>query len=212
MNMDIYMCIYVFIYIKNSRCARHFGFGLGTGPLACQLLLARNILCICQGPTEIPQSPFAWKISSLCVASRIWVRHRSVVTVPPPEGGLKFRWDSEKSGCFIPVPITPVTGSVFWGPKLVSKAFFSNEFSKTKIRIALYWYPTDITLCFRGVDSFILHHTELELSIDTFSRSLSPKRNLRENSRALRFWIEAGVNFFRTTKLSRRDYLDYFER
>ena len=30
---------------------------------------------------------------SLCAASRMWVRHRSVLIIPP-EGGLQSRWES----------------------------------------------------------------------------------------------------------------------
>ena len=44
------------------------------------------------------------EISSLCAASRMWVRHRSVVIVPP-EGDLEFRWDSETCWYFIHVTI-----------------------------------------------------------------------------------------------------------
>ena len=47
---------------------------------------------------------------SLCAASRMWVRHRSVVIVPP-EGGLEFRWDSEMCWCFIHVTIKLVSGT-----------------------------------------------------------------------------------------------------
>ena len=47
---------------------------------------------------------------SLCAASRMWVRHRSVVIVPP-EGNLEFRWDSEMCWCFIHVTINIVSGT-----------------------------------------------------------------------------------------------------
>ena len=85
---------------------------------------------------------------------------------------MKSRWDLLKSGCLIPVTITPVAGSIFGGPELVSKAIFSNWFSKTRIRVPLYGHPIDITGCFCGVDSLILPLPELELSIDTLSLSL----------------------------------------
>jgi len=49
-------------------------------------------------------------VLSLCVASRMWVRHRSLVIVPP-EGGLEFRWDSEMCWCFIHVTIKLVMGT-----------------------------------------------------------------------------------------------------
>ena len=47
---------------------------------------------------------------SLCAASRMWVRHRLVVIVPP-EGGLEFRWDSAMYWCFIHVTIKLVSGT-----------------------------------------------------------------------------------------------------
>jgi len=50
------------------------------------------------------------EILSLCAASRIWDRHRSVVIVPP-EGDLESRWDSEMCWCFIYVTIKLVSGT-----------------------------------------------------------------------------------------------------
>jgi len=46
---------------------------------------------------------------SLCAASRMWVRHRSVLIIPP-EGGLQSRWESWKRLCFIHVTVQIVSG------------------------------------------------------------------------------------------------------
>ena len=40
-------------------------------------------------PAKLLTSQIPGRILSLCVASRMWVRHRSFVIVPP-EGGLEF--------------------------------------------------------------------------------------------------------------------------
>ena len=50
------------------------------------------------------------EILSLCAASWMWVRHQSVVIVPP-EGDLEFRWDLEMCWCFIHVTIKLVSGT-----------------------------------------------------------------------------------------------------
>jgi len=47
---------------------------------------------------------------SLCAASRMWVRHQSVVIVPP-ERNLEFRRDTEMCCCFIYVTVKPVSGT-----------------------------------------------------------------------------------------------------
>jgi len=60
----------------------------------------------------MPQYPISLvkSLLSLCAASRMWVKHRSVVIVPS-EGGLEFRWDSEMCWCFIHVTIKLVLGT-----------------------------------------------------------------------------------------------------
>jgi len=40
------------------------------------------------------------QLLSLCAASRMWARHRSVVIVPP-EGVLESRWDAVICWCFL---------------------------------------------------------------------------------------------------------------
>jgi len=57
--------------------------------------------------TKYQESPCSL---SLCAASWMWGRHRSVVIVPP-EGGLEFWWDSEMYWCFIHVTIKLVSGT-----------------------------------------------------------------------------------------------------
>ena len=49
---------------------------------------------------------------SLCAASRMWVRHRSVVMIPL-EGGLESRRDSRKRLCFIYVTVKIVLGLTY---------------------------------------------------------------------------------------------------
>jgi len=56
-------------------------------------------------------SPTAsFQIFPLRAASRMWVRHWSVVIVPP-EGDLKFWWDAEMCWCFIHVTVKLVSGT-----------------------------------------------------------------------------------------------------
>ena len=60
---------------------------------------------------RVPTSKLCtYALLSLCAASRMWVRHRSVVIVPP-EGDLEFWWDSEMCWCFIHVTIKLVSGT-----------------------------------------------------------------------------------------------------
>ena len=46
----------------------------------------------------------------MCAASRIFVRHRSVVAILL-EGDLEFRWDAEMCWCFIHVTVKLVSGT-----------------------------------------------------------------------------------------------------
>jgi len=54
--------------------------------------------------------PKSQAVLSPCVASRMWVRHRSVVMVPP-NGGLESRTDPEMCECFIYVTLKLVSAT-----------------------------------------------------------------------------------------------------
>jgi len=78
-------------------------------------------------------------ILSLCAASRMWVRHRSVVIVPP-EGDLEFRWDSEMCSCFIHVSIKLVSGITT--QRSVIKSCITHVFSflRQTVRREIYFF------------------------------------------------------------------------
>ena len=68
-------------------------------------------------------------------------------------------------------------------------------------------------LCFCGVDTFIPHLLELErLIVKRFHGLLSQEETSWKTAAGFVVEIKRRSNFFRNTKLLRRDYLDYFKR
>jgi len=111
-------------------------------------------------------------------------------------------WDVFTLDAHIPTWLIPVAGSNF-GSLSRSKNF--ERVFKSDFKVRFTGHPTNNTLCLWSRFIYPPRPRIRTFEHKTFSQSVSWRRNFWGNSWWLRFWIEAEVNFFRRTKLSRQD-------
>ena len=115
--LNLYFCPKVFVLFRvckfsenhhpNFQCFLSVGSRLnGPGPIICVVFWQISKFSFLSKSRNFSPN---FRFLSLGAASLMWVRHWSVVIVPPV-GCLEIWWDSEMCWCFIHVTIKLITG------------------------------------------------------------------------------------------------------